>query len=101
MLFIYPIDTLQTVIGETVEYIRWGDSSFKMNIFADCFPKEHHVDVLISTDHYFQFEIPKGYKLLSPTYQKKLMNGSKLQGRLLLNIMQLSQTEVVESFGIQ
>ena len=74
MLFIYPIDTLhicKTVIGETVEYIRWGDSSFKMNIFADCFPKEHHVDVLVSIDQYFRFEIPKGYKLLSPTYQIK------------------------------
>ena len=74
MLFIYHTDTLhicKTVIGGTVEYIQWGDSSFKMNIFADCFPKEHHVHVLISTDHYFQFEIPKGYKLLSPTYQIK------------------------------
>ena len=74
MLFIYTTDTLhicKTVIGGIVEYIQWEDSNFKMNIFADGFPNEHHVHILVSIEDYFRFEIPKGYKLISPTYQIK------------------------------
>ena len=55
-----------------------------MNIFADCFPKEHHVDVLVSIDQYFQFEIPKGYKLLSPTYQIKA--NERVQSTVLISL---------------
>lgn len=74
MLFTYPTDTLRIrkrVIGGTVDSLQWADSSFTMNIFADCFPKEHHVEVVVSIDDYFQFEVPKGYKVFSPTYQIK------------------------------
>ena len=74
LLFIYPTDTLhisKRIIGGTVDSLQWVDSSFTMNIFADCFPKGHHVDVFVSIHHYFQLETPKGYKLLSPKYQIK------------------------------
>ena len=60
LLFIYSIDTLhihKRVIGGTIDSLRWADSSFTMNIFPNCFPKGHHVDVLVSIDRYFQFEI--------------------------------------------
>ena len=104
MLFIYPTDTLhinKTVIGEIVDYIQWGDSSFTMNIFADCFPKEHHVDVLVSIDHYFQFEIPKRYKLLSPMYQIKANERVQSPVSITLKHNAVITKRIIESFAIQ
>ena len=56
------------ITGGYVDSIQWGESSFIMNIPADCFPKEEEVDVFLSIEYYHHLEIPKGYKLLSPTY---------------------------------
>ena len=104
LLFIYPTDTLhihKRIIGGTVDSIRWADSSFTMNIFADCFPMGHHVDVLVSIDHYFQLEIPKGYKLLSPKYQ--ITASERLQSPVSITLKHnavVTNKEVVESLSI-
>ena len=72
-----------------------------MNIFSDCFPKGHHVDVLVSIDHSFQFEIPKGYKLLSPTYE---INASeRLQKAVTLTLKHnevVTNREMVEALAV-
>ena len=104
MLIAHPIDTLsirKRVIGGTVDSIRWADSSFIMDIFSDCFPKEHHVDVSVSLDHYFQFEIPKGYKLLSPTYQ--INTSEKLQKAVTITLKHnaiVTNRELAEALAV-
>ena len=40
-----------------------------MDIQPGSFTKGHNIDILVSIRHSHQFVIPKGYKLLSPTYE--------------------------------
>ena len=40
-----------------------------MDILPGSFTKGHNVDILVSIHHSHQFVVPKGYKLLSQTYQ--------------------------------
>ena len=104
MLFIYPIDTLhisKRIIGGTVDSLQWADSSFTMNIFANCFPKGNYINVLVSIDSYFQLEIPKGYKLLSPKYQ--ITASERLQSPVSITLKHnaaVTNREVAESLAI-
>ena len=104
LLFIYPIDTLhihKRVTRGTLDSIQWTDSSFTMNFFADCFPKEHHVNILVSIDHYSQFEIPKGYKLFSQKYQ--IIASERFQSPVSITLKHnavVTNREVAESLAI-
>ena len=104
LLFTYPIDTLhihKRVAGGTLDSLQWADSSFTMNVFADCFPMGHHVDILVSIDHYSQFEIPKGYKVLSQKYQ--ITANKRLQRPVSITLKHnavVTNREVAESLAI-
>ena len=75
-----PIDTSyikKNVIGGTADIIHWADDSFRMDIQPGSFTKGHNVDILVSMSRSHQFEIPKGYKLFSQTYEIRV--SEKLQ----------------------
>ena len=72
----------KTVIGGTASTILWADNSFIIDILTDSFPKGHQVNISVSLNHSPQFEIPKGYKILSQTFKisatEKLNNSVNL-----------------------
>ena len=83
-----PIDTpyyiKKNVIGRTADIIQWTDDSFRMDILPGSFTKGYNVDILVSMHSSHQFVIPKGYKLLSQTYQ--ILVSEKLQQPLTITI---------------
>ena len=72
----------KSVIGGTADTILWEDNSFIIEILTDSFPKGHRVDISVSLNHSRQFEIPKGYKIISQTF--KISASEKLQYRVNL-----------------
>ena len=67
----------KSVIGGTADIFSGADNSFIIDISNDSFPKGHQVDISVSLNHSRQFEIPKGYKILSQTF--KISASEKLQ----------------------
>ena len=55
-----------------------------MDILPGSFTKGHNIDILVSTRHSHQYMIPKGYKLLSQTYEIRV--SEKLQQPLTLKL---------------
>ena len=85
--YIGPAEThyfKKSVIGGKADTISWADNSFIIDISSDSFPKGHQVDILIHSDHSHQFEIPKGYKILSQTYH--ILASEKLHGPVNLTL---------------
>ena len=76
--------TRRSVIGGKADTISMGDNRLKIDFSTDSFPKEHQVDISVSLDHWHQFKIPKGYKLLSQTYY--ISASEKLQDPVNLTI---------------
>ena len=74
----------KNVIGGTADIIWWADASFRMDIPPGSFTKGHKVDILVSIHSSHQFEIPKGYKLLSQTF--KILASEKLQQPVTLTL---------------
>ena len=72
------------VIGGTANTILWADNSFLMDISNDSFLKGHQVNISVSLNHSPQFEIPKGYKILSQTF--KISASEKLNNSVNLTL---------------
>ena len=49
--------------------MQWPDDSYRMDILPGSFIKGHNIDIVVSIRRSHQFMIPKGYKLLSQTYE--------------------------------
>ena len=49
--------------------MQWPDDSYRMDILPGSFIKGHNIDIVVSIRRSHQFVIPKGYKLLSQTYE--------------------------------
>ena len=95
------LDIHERIIGGYTYSLQWGDSSFLMNISADCFPKGHQVDIFLSVEYYDHLEVPKGYKLLSPTYN--IIANKKLQKAVTITLKHnavVTRQNVAESLAI-
>ena len=55
--------------GGKSDTIWWSKTNFKMIINPESFPFGRQVDILVSINHSYQFNVPKGYKIISRTYQ--------------------------------
>ena len=81
--------------------IWWAETNFKMVINPKTFPFGHEVDILISINHSYQFNVPKGYKIISRTYQ--IQANEKLQHQVTLTLEHngvVTTTEMAKSLAI-
>lgn len=95
------LDIHEIIIGGYAHSLQWGDSSFLMNISADSFPKGQQVDVFLSVGYYHHLEVPKGYKLLSPTYN--IIANKRLQKAVTITLKHnavITRQEVAESLAV-
>ena len=95
------LDIHERIIGGYTYSLQWGDSSFLMNISADCFPKGQQVDIFLSVEYYDHLEVPKEYKLLSPTYN--IIANKRLQNAVNITLKHnavVTRQEVAESLAI-
>ena len=72
-----------------------------MNISADCFPKGQQVDIFLSVEYHHHLEVPKEYKLLSPTYN--IIANKRLQNAVNITLKHnavVTRQEVAESIAI-
>ena len=72
-----------------------------MNISADSFPKGQQVDIFLSVEYYHHLEVPKGYKLLSPTYN--IIANERLQKAVTITLKHnavVTRQEVAESLAV-
>ena len=86
--------------GENVT-IWWGETNFKMMINPESFPIGQEVDILISINHSYQFNVPEGYKIISRTYQ--VLASEKLQHPVKLTLEHnavVTTMEVAKSLAI-
>ena len=67
----------KSVIGGKADTFSGADNSFIIDISSYSFPEGHQVDISVSLNHSRQFNIPKGYKILSQTF--KISASEKLQ----------------------
>ena len=95
------LDIHKRITGGYPYSLQWGDSSFLMNISADCFLKGQQVDVFLSVEYYDHLEVPKEYKLLSPTYN--IIANKRLQNPVTITLKHnavVTRQEVAESLAI-
>ena len=95
------LDIHERIVGGYAYSLQWGDSSFLMNISADCFPKGQQVDIFLSVEYYHHLEFPKGYKLLSPIYN--IIANKRLQNAVTITLKHnavITRQEVAESLAI-
>ena len=64
--------------------MQWPDDSYRMDILPGSFIKGHNIDIVVSIRRSHQFVIPKGYKLLSQTYEIRI--SEKLQQPLTITL---------------
>ena len=87
--------------GGKSDIIWWPETNFKMVINQESFPFGHQVEILISINHSYQFNVPKGYKIISRTYQ--IQASKKLQHPVTLTVEHnavVTTTEVAKSLAI-
>ena len=87
--------------GGENDTIWWGETNFKMVINPESFPIGHQVDILISINHSYEFNVPKGYKIISRTYQ--VLASEKLQHSVKLTVEHnavVTTMEVAKSLAI-
>ena len=95
------LDIHKRIIGGYAYLLHWGGSNFLMNISADCFPKGQQVDIFLSVEYYDHLEVPKGYKLLSPTYN--IIANKRLQNAVTITLKHnavVTRQEVADSLAI-
>lgn len=87
--------------GGTSDTIWWAETKFKMVINPESFPFGRQVDILISINHSYQFNVPKGYKIISRTYH--IQASEKLQQPVTVTVEHnavVRTTEVAKSLAI-
>lgn len=87
--------------GGENDTIWWADTNFRMVIYPESFPIGHQIDILVSINHSYQFNVPKGYKLVSRTYQ--IIASEKLQHPVTLTVEHnavATSKELVKSLAI-
>ena len=74
----------KSVIGRRADRFSGADNSFIIDISNDSFPEGKQVNISVSLNHSRQFEIPKGYKIISQTF--KISASEKLKNPVNLTL---------------